>query len=131
MNPRAEILSAPSPAARIRLSPRLDQQQRPSTLSAAEPARQCIEREPHRDFRKLVDWPKADHAAARAIGLDVRVALGCELLEGGVKGVHATLLLLVLSLFAFWRRCFSCLRLLGRSVACRPDQLVFSIVLFV
>jgi len=86
MNPRAEILSEPSPAARICLPPRLDRQQRASSLGATEPGSQCIEREPYRDFRKLVDWPKADHAAARAIGLDVRVALGCELLEGGVRG---------------------------------------------
>ena len=36
----------------------------------------------------MVYWTKANDPAARAIGLEVRVALGCELLEGGVKWVH-------------------------------------------
>ena len=31
---------------------------------------------------------KADHAATRAVGLDMRVAVGGELFDGGVKGVH-------------------------------------------
>ena len=50
--------------------------------------RELIEREAHRDFGKLVDWPKPDHAAARTVGLDVRIAVGGELFDGGVKWVH-------------------------------------------
>ena len=50
--------------------------------------RECIERKPHRDFRKLVYWAKPNDAAARAIGLDVRIAVSGELFERGVKGVQ-------------------------------------------
>ena len=40
-------------------------------------------------FRKPVDRPKADHAAVRDIGLDVRITVGRELLERGIKRVHS------------------------------------------
>ena len=63
--------------------------QRTTAVSAAKSTRELIEREAHRDFRKLVDWPKADHAAARAIRLDVRVALGGKLFDGGVQRVQS------------------------------------------
>jgi hypothetical protein len=37
-----------------------------------------------RDFWKLVNRPKLVHASTRAVGLDVHVAIGDELLDGGV-----------------------------------------------
>ena len=86
---RISLLPRPRPTTRIRLSPRLDRKQRASAFSAAQPARESVKRKPHRDFRKLVDWPKPDHAAAGAIGLDVRIAVGGKLFEGGVKRVHS------------------------------------------
>jgi hypothetical protein len=47
-----------------------------------------LKREPHRDFWKVAYWPKPNDATARAIGLDVRITLGGELLDGGVKWIH-------------------------------------------
>ena len=62
--------------------------QRTTAVSAAKSTRELIEREAHRDFRKIGDRPQPDHAAAGAVSLNVGIALGGELLDGGVKGVH-------------------------------------------
>ena len=48
----------PSGSTRVRShrsAARLHRQQRASALSTAQSARQCIEREPHRDFQKLLE----------------------------------------------------------------------------
>jgi hypothetical protein len=37
--------------------------------------------EPERDFGKLVDWPKPNDAAPRAVRRNVRVAIGGELFD--------------------------------------------------
>ena len=42
----------------------------------------------HRDAGKPTDRPQPRHAASRAIALDVRVALGGELLDCGTQRVH-------------------------------------------
>jgi hypothetical protein len=56
----------------------------------------CTRHEPHRDFWKLIDRPQPDLPAARAIGLEVRVALGGEPLDGRVMGF--------MTLKKFWKR---------------------------
>ena len=64
---------------------------------------QLLKREPHRDFGQPAHWPQPDDAASRAMALDVRVALGGELLDGGVQRVHRTRSELLLSVIRMER----------------------------
>jgi hypothetical protein len=63
-----------------------------ATLRASEPLRQLCDAKAQRDFWKLIDRPQPDLPATRAVGLDVRIALGGEFLDGGVKRAHDKLI---------------------------------------
>jgi hypothetical protein len=72
----------------IGLPPRLDRLQRASAISAAQPLRQLSKRKARRDSRKPLQRSYSYPPAARAMALDVGVALTGKLLDGGVKRVH-------------------------------------------